>query len=78
MVQDLCDVALLHLPTLTWLPQKELPCHPPQRGGTNALVRHPDQPHALHVFGGMNSKVGARMPDFLNLMTSIVGFQATP
>ena len=36
---DLCDVALLHLPTFTWLPQHGLPSYHPQRGGTNALVR---------------------------------------
>ncbi len=62
MVQDLCDVALLHLPTLTWLPQKELPCHPPQRGGTNALVRAPGGGgEGTFIFGGMNSdRCGAR------------------
>jgi len=74
MVMDLCDVALLHMPTLTWLPQRELPTHYSQRGGTNALVRAPDG--RCFIFGGMNSDEGHDTPRFLCDMTEMVGLEA--
>ena len=70
-VEDLCDVGLLHLPTLTWLPPAGLPSNPAQRGGTNALVRAPGG--GCFIFGGMNSDAGNDMLNFLNAMTEIVG-----
>ena len=83
MVVDLHDVCLLHLPTATWLPPRAVnpPANPRQRGGLNALVRHPTT-RSLHVFGGMNSKEprrapeGQDVPDFLTTMSELVGVQA--
>ena len=70
MVEDLSDVALLHVPTLTWLPPEGLPSYHAQRGGTNTLVR---AGHRRFIFGGMNSDVGDDNPNFLNTMTWVVG-----
>ena len=73
-VQDLSDLRLLHLPSLTWLPPAAE--HPPLRGGTNALVDVPDEAspgrRRLVVLGGMYSTPGA-MPQFLDEAAEIVG-----
>ena len=74
MVMDLCDVALLHLPTLTWLPPDGLPCHFVQRGGTNTLIRTADS--RCFIFGGMQSGPGDEQPKFLDTMTEVVGLNA--
>ena len=74
MVIDLCDTALLHLPTLSWLPSDGLPTHPKQGGGTNALIRTADS--RCFIFGGMQSDPGSEMPCFLNAMTEVVGLDS--
>ena len=74
MVQDLCDVALLHLPTLTWLPAQGLPRHTVQRGGTNALIRTADS--RCFIFGGMQSDPGEDQPKFLSTMTEVLGLDS--
>lgn len=74
MVVDLCDVVLLHLPTLTWLPQDGVTSNPAQRGGTNTLFRTAD--HRCFIFGGMNSDEGTDEPNFLNVLTELVGLEA--
>ena len=71
MVLDLFDVVLLHVPTMTWLPQKGLPSNYQQRGGTNTLIRTVDG--RCFVFGGMNSDEGCNEPNFLNDLTELVG-----
>jgi len=74
MVMDLYDVVLLHLPTLTWLPQKGLPSNYQQRGGTNTLIRTDRE--RCFIFGGMNSDEGNDEPNFLNDLTELVGLEA--
>lgn len=74
MVMDLCDIVLLHLPTRTWLPQKDLPSNYQQRGGTNTLICTAE--NRRFIFGGMNSEEGNDEPNFLNNLTELVGLQA--
>ena len=74
MVMDLDDVALLHLPTATWLPQKGLPTYYEQRGGTNTLICTGDG--RCFIFGGMNSDEAHDEPNFLNHLTELVGLEA--
>ena len=74
MVMDLYDMVLLHLPTLTWLPQKGLPSNYQQRGGMNTLIRTDDG--RCFVFGGMNSDEGQNEPNFQNDLTELIGLNA--
>ena len=73
-VQDLADLALLHLPSLTWLPPSAEP-YQALRGGTNALIDVPEGPgrRRVLVLGGMNSEPGALVPSFLDEGAEIVG-----
>ena len=71
---DLADLALLHLPSLTWLPSTAEP-YEALRGGTNALIDVPEGPgrRRVLVLGGMNSEPGALVPSFLDQGAEIVG-----
>lgn len=71
MVVDLDDVALLHVPTRTWLPSEGLPRLRGRRGGTGTSISMEDG--RRFVFGGMNSDGGQEMPNFLNELTEVVG-----